>query len=177
MSNEKDHIKWENFIEGIIDELKVFGAETVTEQEDVYLIAKTLLKLPKEVREKVLDEVWFIITDEVEGTIFRIDISTEVWRRLFAPLREEEGDSLVKLSALEEMLNKTNMKIPFIVLNFAAMREESEVDKMNTIAHEIAHFILGHDGYDPRERNMEKEADDLIEKWGFKRKYKSYEFR
>jgi hypothetical protein len=177
MSNEKDHIKWENFIEGIIDELKVFGAETVTEQEDVYLIAKTLLRLPKEVREKVLDEVWFIITDEVEGTIFRMDISTEVWRRLLAPLREEEGDSLVKLSALEEMLNKTNMKIPFIVLNFAAMREESEVDKMNTIAHEIAHFILGHDGYDPRERNMEKEADDLIEKWGFKRKYKSYEFR
>jgi hypothetical protein len=49
------------FHRGVIDELKVFGAETVAEQEDVYLIAKTLLKLPKEVREKVLDEVCFII--------------------------------------------------------------------------------------------------------------------
>jgi hypothetical protein len=176
MPNEKDYIKWENSIEGVIDELKVFGAETVAEQEDVYLIAKTLLKLPKEVREKVLDEVCFIIADEVEGTIFRMDISTEVWRRLFAPLREEEGDPLVKLSAFEEMLNKTDMRIPFIILNFAAMRGKSEADKMNTIAHEIAHFILGHNGYNPRERNVEKETDDLIEKWGFKRKYKNYEF-
>lgn len=61
-----------------------------------------------------------------------------------------------------------------ILINFAEM-EKDELDKEDmrtTVAHEVAHFILGHEGGG---RENEKEADDLIEKWGFKRAYKSYE--
>lgn len=45
----------------------------------------------------------------------------------------------------------------------------------DTVAHEIAHFVLGH--YKPKrlsDGKIEREADKLIEKWGFKRVYKSY---
>ena len=45
-----------------------------------------------------------------------------------------------------------------------------EEDKKSIVAHEVAHFILGHHktGGGPEK---EREADDLIEKWGFKRAY------
>ena len=54
--------------------------------------------------------------------------------------------------------------IPFIVLNFATMKECSETEKMSTIAHEIVHFIRDCTSSNPKEKDEEKEADDLIEK-------------
>jgi len=59
----------------------------------------------------------------------------------------------------------------FILLNFCDMFNMNEQEIMTVIAHEIAHFILGHimaGGLD-----HEKEADDLCEKWGFGRAYKN----
>jgi Zn-dependent peptidase ImmA (M78 family) len=80
-------------------------------------------------------------------------------------------------------ISKKNIKLvqfwqPLIFINFSEMKKLSKKRKMNIVAHEIAHFILNHhlkncskmkDGM-----RLEKEADDLIVKWGFKREYKSY---
>jgi hypothetical protein len=46
--------------------------------------------------------------------------------------------------------------------------------KKSVIAHEMAHFILGYHklSSDPE---AERKADDLTEKWGFKKVYASYE--
>lgn len=69
-------------------------------------------------------------------------------------------------------------EVPFILLNFRGIKDDR--DKMNTVAHEIAHYILGHDldgvSEDYSENNIEKAADDLTENWGFGRAYGSYNF-
>ena len=56
----------------------------------------------------------------------------------------------------------------FIILNFGTMMNLTEKEIMFTIAHEIAHHILGHypGSSDP---DSEKKADALAEKWGFKK--------
>ena len=53
---------------------------------------------------------------------------------------------------------------------------------MDYVAHEIAHHVLNHckqelDGTIKSIRNQEREADDLIEKWGFKRIYTEDQLR
>ena len=53
---------------------------------------------------------------------------------------------------------------------------------MDTVAHEVAHFILGDYSGNllvpkrPKGYKPERAADDLTEKWGFRRAYKSYDF-
>ena len=65
---------------------------------------------------------------------------------------------------------------PLILLDFAIMRNEGKTkDRMiDTVAHEIGHYILGHmeTSKDP---TCERKADDLAEKWGFKRFYNNYD--
>ncbi len=56
-----------------------------------------------------------------------------------------------------------------ILLNFCEMRKLSESETMTVIAHEIAHYILGHRIRGGKSREIE--ADDLCEKWGFGRAY------
>lgn len=65
-----------------------------------------------------------------------------------------------------------NAEVPVIILNFSEMEKDrlSESRMMDTIAHEIAHFVLGHLIAGGAEQ--EREADNLIEKWGFRRAYK-----
>jgi hypothetical protein len=58
----------------------------------------------------------------------------------------------------------------FIFLNFS--HRMSNKRKMTTIAHEIAHGVLNQSNGG---RKAEQEADDLCEKWGLGRAYKSYE--
>jgi len=72
-------------------------------------------------------------------------------------------DQSIKLSRIKTIV----MKQTFILLNFTAMEKMSETAKMSIIAHEIAHFVLGHQK--PNIKVSEEEADDLITKWGFKR--------
>ncbi len=74
------------------------------------------------------------------------------------------------------MLQKGNIyqgriELHFIILNFRRCR------KNRNTAHEIAHFILGHHLEKNTNRGIiEKEAEDLAEKCGFKRGYKDYNF-
>lgn len=63
-----------------------------------------------------------------------------------------------------------------IVLDFSRMKKLSIHNKMSTVAHEIAHFILGHKKED-YDSESERKADNLIKKWGFKRTYKESEYK
>jgi hypothetical protein len=170
----KRYKDWEDSLEGVMYNLAVFGAETAEDAQHILLIAKTILRLPEDVREKVLDEVNFIVAGELTGTEFRLDFGSYILTKLLSTgkLKSDEENPSIKLSNIVE-----GLEIPFILLNFANMREKSETEKMSIIAHEIAHFILGHKEICSPEENtqQEKEADDLIEKWGFKRAYKDYE--
>ncbi|MFH1181485.1 MAG: hypothetical protein V1702_00850 [Candidatus Woesearchaeota archaeon] len=126
---------FENSVEGVCYNLTTWGNATTADTRDQILIAKTLLKLPKKVRQKVLDEVAFV---------------------------------LLNVYALTETLHFVKPTQPVIMINFGLMRKRSEEYKMCVVAHEVAHFILKNADHTDKER----EADDLIEKWGFKRAYK-----
>lgn len=161
---EKKYEEWKNSIEGILDSLTTMGDTNTVDVQNNLIIAKVIQKLPKEVREKVLDEVIFVHAT-AWGTI----------RKLFF-FKFIEMEEMEKIDGNGFIKPGYNAKIPqvFIIFNFKCIR--SPETKMNTVAHEIAHFILSHD--DPFNTSpadiKEKEADDLAEKWGFKRCYKSY---
>jgi len=55
-------------MERILYDLCVFGAETQEDEQYKILIAKTVQRLPKDVREKVLGKANFIVAGEVDGT-------------------------------------------------------------------------------------------------------------
>jgi hypothetical protein len=65
---------------------------------------------------------------------------------------------------------------PLILLDFALMKNEGETKDhiMDMVAHEIGHCIPGHMGVND-DYDCEKKADDLAEKWGFKRVYDNYD--
>jgi hypothetical protein len=146
--------KWENSLEGVLYNLKTWGDATIQDTKDSILIAKTLLKLPKEIREKVLDEVTFVFT-RAAGTIV-----TPVFVKC---VEKEELERLPSRDAI------VKIKAPMIVLNFSEMKISGmkKYTEMDVIAHEIAHFVLGHKTGGGS--NREREADDLCEKWGFNR--------
>jgi hypothetical protein len=54
-------------LEGIIYDMAVFGDDTTDDRKDIVLIAETLLRLPEKAKERVLEEVIFIITDGING--------------------------------------------------------------------------------------------------------------
>jgi len=58
-----------------------------------------------------------------------------------------------------------------IIFNFKCIKKDEK--KMDTIAHEIAHYILGQLD-ETNDAKKERAADDLAEKWGFGRSYKTY---
>jgi hypothetical protein len=121
------------------------------------LIAETLIRTPVFVREKVLEEVTFILMHGAYGFTAHL---------LFSDLKNKNQ---LKRRLADDLVRVT-IAVPFILLNFAIMKEMDEEDKKSIVAHEAAHFILGHHetgGGSEKER----EADDLIEKWGFKRAY------
>jgi len=157
----REEEKWENSIEGIVYNLQIpdgLSGEEFDAKKCKLYIAKTLLKLPKKIREKVLDEVMFIIVGGWQGhgtrLLFNEAVNEKDTKRI--------GDRIY-----------IQVKKPVIFLDFSKMKRESKSRKMDTIAHEIAHFILGHGGV-TNDEEAERKADDLSEKWGFKRVYKSY---
>ena len=162
MSNEG----WEA-IEKIIESLTIFndgarGTQTPRNQSRI-IIAETVLRLPESVREKVVKDAVFITIGGAYGCVLLM-VHSEL---------KSEGQ-LIKTS---EGLVWVKIEAQIIILNFAEM-EKDELDEENmrtTVAHEIAQFILGHHRSVGRGRVREKEADDLIEKWGFKRAYQNYE--
>ena len=139
----KKYEEWENSIEGIdyaVGAL-LYGETSKGDIRYRHLIDKTLFRLPKNIREKVLNgPIFIMLGDKTHGHIFKLKLYGE----------------------------KT-----FIQLNFNAMKNRSDLYIMSTIAHEIANFILGHSAVES-DKNAEKKADDLTEKWGFKRAYINY---
>jgi len=164
MKKDKKFEQWEDSIEGIFDSLNSMGDVTKEDERNNCLIAQVLQKLPKKVREKVLKEVIFVHTT-AEGTVKRL---------YFQKFIEETG--VEKITGDEIIKSGFLVKIPkdFIIFNFKCIRKDET--KINTIAHEIAHFILS--PKDPCKSHPadkeEKKADDLAKKWGFKPCYKSY---
>jgi len=158
---QKDFEKWENSFEGVFYNLTYFDGETKEDDKNNVVIVETLLRLPKKVREKVLDEVIFIHT-MVRGTVGEFHFTSNV-----------QNKDIEKIS----MFNKEKRYFAkivqsFIILNFKHVKNS---EKMDLVAHEIAHIILNHHKLDNRSNpDNEKAADDLAEKWGFKRSYKSY---
>ena len=139
--------------EGVRDAIRVLP---INGNDDV-LIVKTIMKLPGRVRRKTLGVTFVVFNGSMEGF-------TEKF--YFPPRAEVEEQDWIFLRL------KT---------------KSSEQSKMSTIAHEIAHVVLKHNEIILREEGkrkrrksnlgpwrMEKEADDLIERWGFERSYKDY---
>jgi len=156
---QKEYERWENSAEGIMDKLKIFGELSLEDVKYKNLIIECLLRLPYEIRKKVLDEATFIIaSDGTCGHVFKMYIVEN--------LSVAERSRIGKTVFCEH-------KIPVILLNFSLLKNKPKHCIMTTIAHEIAHFILGHDLVSIEE-DAERKADDLCEKWGFGRAYKSY---
>jgi hypothetical protein len=63
----------EKTLKEIISDIKIFG-DTSNSKKYKKLIAEALLKLPINIRKKVLKEVFFIITDGYAGTIFKLRV-------------------------------------------------------------------------------------------------------
>lgn len=159
---QEEFDKQQNSIEGILYDLNILGEFSLEDELNKKIIAETLQKLPKKIRRKVLDNHVLFVNVSTYGTYQKIQIPPK----------------LIKKASIEKVpagfLIKTEQ--PIIVLNFYAMKKQSKSKKMSTVAHEIAHFILGHDK--PTDisyfKVQEKKADDLVVRWGFKRAYKSY---
>jgi hypothetical protein len=142
--NVRRHREWEDSLEGIHYCLNVWGDASLGTEKATYLIVRTLATLPRRVRNKVLERVIFVV---------------------FAGGQFGTG-------AIYEF--KESARVPIIFLNFTGMQRRSQRYQMSTVAHEIAHYILGHFDYSQRSTNAERKADDLTEKWGFEGAYKSY---
>ena len=142
---KQSHTECENSIEGIAENLSILGAMT---RRGVKIVAETLQKLPCEVRENTITEASFLLMDCVEGTVIGIT---------FPPVKKED----LKLAGGYYFSQRER---PIIVLNLN--QRSSKSTKMSTVAHEIAHFILGHWQISRagRVKDPEREADDLIEK-------------
>ncbi len=140
-------------INDVVYNLRVVVALVIETDAHKITIAKTLLKLPLDVKERVLDEVVFIfspIAGYVSSLSFPILIpKTEIQKVVgdYHPVRVDQ---------------------PVILLNFSEMRDLS--NQKDIIAHEIAHFILNHYKMENQgSPSNEKDADDLSESWGFNR--------
>jgi hypothetical protein len=155
-------------IQGILDRLDTFGDATVSDERDKIVIANTLKKLPKDVRDKILSEVLFIMMRAVGTTrqlVFSYWISKE----------DIEKKKIGESGSIGGCIEK-----PIIMLDFCKMRRPAKFEgtsseyRQSVIAHEIAHFILGHIDTSS-DLGIERQADDQAERWGFKRAYQSYE--
>ncbi len=156
----RSDMEYENSLEGILQHLRIWGEAATEDKTNKGVIAETLLKLPYKVRMETLSEVVFVIVT-AHGLTTKATF----------PIVLSKGDIKQKGETYQ-----TTVEHPLIVLNFKTRMSKSR--KMDTIAHEIAHFILGHH----KVRNLtnqrkiinEKKADDQAEKWGFKRCYEDY---
>lgn len=165
-NHKKEYERWENSMEGVLYELSVIGDITTDDDKDKIIIAKTLLKLPKKIRRKVLDEVLFVIM-RAAGTVTNIHLSKVITKEELVEINKE-----FERRGKNSVFPRIAIEQPIIILNFSEIKVGTEMD---TVAHEIAHFILGHSNLlRPSNPKNERKADDLAEKWGFRRLYKDY---
>lgn len=155
-------MEYENSLEGVLHHLTIWGEAATEDEKNKCIIAETLLKLPYKVRRKTLDEVIFVIVT-AKGVTAKVALPVTLRKEDF----RQSGETY-----------HTTVEHPLIFLNFKSRLNKSR--KMDMIAHEIAHFMLGHheisDRAKQKENVNERKADDLSEKWGFNRCYKDYNF-
>ncbi len=153
----RSDMEYENSQEGILQHLRIWGEAATEDKKNKDIIAETLLELPYKDRMETLREVVFVIVT-AHGLTTKATF----------PIVLSKGDIKQKGDAYH-----TIVEHPLIVLNFKKRMSKSR--KMDTIAHEIAHFILGHHKVrkltNQRKIANERKADDQAEKWGFKRCY------
>jgi len=150
-----------------------YGVNCELDDDSKLLIAKTLQKLPLNIKDKIFsDKVNFLAINEkdiLHGRFQFIYFNNVIDKKEFTKFKNKDG------------FYYKEYKIPFIFLDFSRMKKMDDFTKMSIIAHEIAHFILKHDiSKESIKDNIlifEKQADDLIEKWGFKRGYKEYNIK
>jgi len=153
----RSQIEYENSFAGIFNNLKFFG-DTAEDEKRKRIVVETLLKLPYKVRKRTIDEVLFI-SMSTAGVTFNFEGSVQLRKKEF----KQNGN-----------IYQGRIQLHFIILNFRKCRKDG---KMDVTAHEIAHFILGHHLKKNTKRGViEKETEDLAEKWGFQRGYKDYNF-
>jgi len=121
--------------------------------DDEYdLFCEELIVLPKEIVDRIYTEIYFVplSADPKKGIA-----------GCYVPLKE----------LIEEKKEGIIVLTPFIFAYF--VHEESgkviKADNMNRprILHEVAHHILGHEGYKGKKdrEEMEKAADEQVAKW------------
>jgi len=142
-----------------------------TTPKQLEIIVQTLMRCPKDVTIKALYGLFFIsIGDELKGQQFDI-----------YPIRRLDDCDSYKIERLDNggtYLDKhVTLRYSCVLLNFSILKYFPRSRQMDTVAHEIAHFILDNIGGSSKPGNGEKETDDLIEKWGFKRAYTEEEWK
>jgi hypothetical protein len=157
---EKQYSDWENSLEEILYNLRTMAATTIADENDKVLIAETLQRIPARVRTKFLGEAVFVLMNGLYGIVINGYFNRTISRK-----------DLVELPARDAVV--VTVRQGLIFLNFGEMKKLSKKRKMDIIAHEIAHFVLKHhlktSVRSKEGMKMEKEADDLIVKWGFDR--------
>ena len=107
----------------------------LAETDAQHLLVEVLSLLPPGVREKVLDDQ--------NGLFFYVTNSGR-----------SGGGALVNLPRSAKTI---------IWFDEGSLIQNEQKAK-HLIAHELAHYILGHKV--PAEKDMEREAEDLVQKWG-----------
>lgn len=145
LEQQRKHDAWKNSLEGILNDLTVLPG--TASDDDRLLVAQVLYRLPKHIREKVLES-----KNGATFVLFNPDVLGETQELYF---------------------NQDHLGLRwFIFLSFPLRMRLSRKRKMTVIAHEIAHFVLKHASGG---REAEKAADNLCQKWGFGRGYKNYD--
>lgn len=139
----------QQLVREIMEDLSVWGdaAVMVGLPSLKEIIARTLARLPETIRGRARSIVFMGLAYEQLGEAFE----------MYFPLAPGEDAATAKVVLLSERLCKKS-----------AAKAES------CVAHEIAHVVLGHTdvkGTKSKGANIEREADDLAEEWGFRRSY------
>ncbi len=111
----------------------------LAETDAQHLLVEVLSRLPSSIREKVLD-------DE-NGLFFYVTNSDESGGGASVNL-PDSAKTVIWFDERSLILNEQKAK--------------------HLIAHEIAHYVLGHKV--PAEKDMEREAENLVRRWGFGQK-------
>ena len=127
---------------------------------DEIFIVKTLLRLPEDIREKVLREVSFILMHGETATI----------KKCLHILMNRQD--LKSTESKDEYV--ANFKRTFIILNF---KDIKDWDKMDVIAYDIARFIAGSQDPQSYDKDYEEKARAIAEEWGFEKKSQLKNYR
>jgi hypothetical protein len=140
-----------------IDEwLRTIRGNTTNDDRIYELIIKTILRLPYDVRKKIIENEVLFIFGSRKGECFTLSFPVEISKD---KMTEYKRDYM------------TYLTMPVILLNLED--DGTEVEQMGTIAHKIALVILEHlDKSSDDYEGSEKAADDLIEKWGIRQGYR-----